>query len=363
MADWPILQSLEEFYNEAGRAIPETLRFDLIRCADDDACRQLVEVLIGITCRPDGRRRKPIALRRALCAFEHVLGALGTYRAAPFLHLRGSSDLVRALDRARDRDLAHVLDKQLADPDNVAGLLAELWRGAARAGVVRQRRCGIGLVIEVRIGADWIETGTSDVAWARRLAMAPVEFRLIVKAAIASQPTKGARPDLVRRLRNLSRSPTLRRLRNLIQDAREHDVNGLDVLGSALSFAGEKERALFPEGLPRDLVQQLGGRPSDIALLAGAAHSLLQSGLRGQGRVRDAAREKYADQLAVIYAGLVRRPIAYARGSETARAEVRGSAYGIDLDFMHKGLQFLDGSETKSSAQRQIDRIRGWDKA
>ena len=61
--------------------------------------------------------------------FAHRAGArsAGTIREAPFLHQRGSSDLIRALDRARDRDLAHVLDNQLADPDNVAGLLKELW--------------------------------------------------------------------------------------------------------------------------------------------------------------------------------------------------------------------------------------------
>ena len=107
--------------------MPETLRFELLQCADDGAAGQLLDVLIGIACKQDGRRRTPIALRRALCAFEQVLGALGTYREAPFLHQRGSSDLIRALDRARDRDLAHVLDNQLADPDNVAGLLKELW--------------------------------------------------------------------------------------------------------------------------------------------------------------------------------------------------------------------------------------------
>ncbi len=342
--------------------MPDTLRFELLNCADDGAAVKLLDVLIDITCKQDGHRRTPMALQRALCAFDQVLDALQTYRAAPFFHLRSSSDLLIALGKARDQDPAPILDRLLADPDNVPGLLAGLWCGATRAGVVRQRRCEIGLVIDVKIEADWTETGTSDVEWARRLAREPIAFRPMVQAAIESQPVKHIRLDLVRRLGDLAKSPTPRRLRNLIKEAHEHDVNGLDVLGSAFSFAG-RETGLFPEGLPRDFAQQLGSRPADIALLARAAHSLLQSGRRGQGRLRDVAREQYADRLAVIYKGVADKPIAYAKGSENARDEVRGCAHGAGLDFMHKGLQLLDGSEKKSSAQRQIDRIRGWHKA
>jgi hypothetical protein len=361
MLDWPLLDRLGHLYGEAGIAMPDTLRFELRNCADDGAAEKLLDVLIGITCKQDSRRRTPMALQRALCAFEQVLDALRTYRAVPFFHLRSPSDLLATLGKTQDQDLARVLDRLLANPDNVSGLLAELWRGATRAGVVRQRRCEVGQVIDVKIEADWIETGTSDLAWARRLAHEPTVFRPMVQAAIESQPVKHIRLDLVRRLRDLAKPPTPRRLRNLIEDAHAHDVNGLDVLGSALSFAG-RETGLFPEGLPTDLVQQLGSRPADIALLASVAHELLKKGLRGQGRLRDVACEQYADQLAVIYAGLAGEPIAYAKASETARTQVPGSAYGTGLDFMHKGLQLLDGSEKESSAQRQIDRIRGWDK-
>jgi hypothetical protein len=290
-----------------------------------------------------------------------VLDALGTYRASPFFHLRSPSDLLVNLRKARDQDLARILDRLLANPDNVSGLLAELWRGATHVGVVRQRRCEVGQVIDVKIEADWIETGTSDLAWARRLAHEPTVFRPMVQAAIESQPVKHIRLDLVRRLRDLAKSPTPRRLRNLIEDAHEHDVNGLDVLGSALSFAGKKT-GLFPEGLPGDLVQQLGRRPDDIALLASVAHELLKKGLRGQGRLRDLAREQYADRLAVIYKRVADKLIAYAKASEMARTQVPGSAYGTGLNFMHRGLQLLDRSETKSRARHQIDRIRGRDK-
>lgn len=181
----------------------------------------------------------------------------------------------------------------------------------------------------------------------------------VIQAAIESQPAKRIRPDLVRRLRALKNRPTPRRLRNLIEDAHKHDVNGLDVLGSALSFAG-RETGLFPEGLPGDFVQQLSSRQEDIATLASVAHDLLKKGLRGQGPLRDAAGEQYADQLGVIYEGVAGKPIAYAKGSQTARPEVRGRAYGTGLDFMHRGLQLLDASVTKSGAQRQIDRIRKW---
>jgi hypothetical protein len=183
----------------------------------------------------------------------------------------------------------------------------------------------------------------------------------MVQAAIESQPVKHIRLDLVRRLRGLAKLPTLRRLRNLIKDAHAHDVNGLDVLGSALSFAGKKT-GLFPEGLPGDLVQQLGRRPDDIALLASVAHELLKKGLRGQGRLQDLAREQYADRLAVIYKRVADKLIAYAKASEMARTQVPGSAYGTGLNFMHRGLQLLDRSETKSRARHQIDRIRGRDK-
>ena len=208
--------------------MPDTLRFELLNCADDGASGKLLDVLIGITCKQDGHRRTPMALRRALCAFEQVLDALGTYRASPFFHLRGPSDLLVNLRKARDQDLARILDRLLDNPDNVSDLLAELWRGATRAGVVRQRRCEVGQVIDVKIEADWIETGTSDLEWARRLAHEPTVFRPMVQAAIESQPVKHIRLDLVRRLRGLAKLPTLRRLRNLIKDAHAHDVNGRD---------------------------------------------------------------------------------------------------------------------------------------
>jgi hypothetical protein len=48
---------------------------------------------------------------------------------------------------------------------------------------VRQRRCEIDLVIDVKIGADWIETGTGDVPWARRLALAPTVLQSGLRAA------------------------------------------------------------------------------------------------------------------------------------------------------------------------------------
>jgi hypothetical protein len=363
MMDRPLLDRLGDVYGMSGIAMPDMLRFELLNCADDGAAEKLLEGLIDITSNQDGRRRTPMALQSALRAFEDVLDALQAYRATPFFHLRSPCDLLTALDNARDQDLARVLDRLLGNPDNVSGLLAGLWCGATHAGVVRQRRCEIDLVIDVKIGADWIETGTGDVPWARRLALAPTVFRSIVQAAIESQPVKHIRPNLVRRLRDLAKSSTPRRLHKLIEDAHKHDVNGLDVLGCALSFAG-RETGLFPEGLPGDFVQQLRSRPSDIARLARAALTLLKSGLHKQGRLRDAAREHYADQLAMIYEGIAGKPIAYAKGSETARAEVRGRAHGTGLDFMHHGLQVLEGPETKcSSAQRQIDRIRGWDTA
>jgi len=360
--DWPLLDRLGDLYGETGIAMPDILRFELLKCAYNSAAEKLLDVLIDITCKQDDGRRTPMALQRALCAFRQVLDALGTYRAAPFFHLRSPSDLLTAMGKARDQDLARALDRLLANPDNVAGLLTELWRGATRVGVVRQRRSEVGPVIDIKIGANWIETGTTDVAWAHSLALEPTAFRPVIQAAIESQPVKHIRLDLVRRLRDLAKRPTPRRLRNLIEDAHKHDVNGLDVLGSALSFAG-RETGLFPEGLPRDFAQQLRSRSDDIALLASVADELLKKGLRGQGRLRDVAREQYADRLAVIYAGIADEPIAYAKGSPTARTEVRGRAYGTGLDFMHKGLQLLDGSVKESTAKHQIDRIPGWDKA
>jgi hypothetical protein len=373
MLKWPLLDRLGDLYSAAGIKMPDTLRFELLKCADDgaaekleraddDAAEKLLDVLIEITCKQEGQARTPMGLQRALRSFEQVLGALRDYRALPFFHLRCPSDLLTKLDKALDQDLATVLKKLLSNPDNISGLLAELWRGATREGIVRERRCEDGLVIELKIRSDWIETGASEVAWAHTLAREPKAFRRMVRSAIKSRPVERKRLDLDRRLRDLARSPTARKLRKLLEDAREHDVNGLDVLGSALSFAG-RETGLFPEGLPRDFEHQLASRPADIALLASAALELLKSGRRGKGRLRDEAFEQYADQLAAIYADLANKPIAYAKGSDNARPELRGRAYGSGLDFMHRSLQLLDKSVTDSCAQGQINRIRNWVKS
>ena len=198
----------------------------------------------------------------------------------------------------------------------------------------------------------------SDCAWVQTLAANPIAFRPVVRLAIGNQH-KPKPFDLVRRLRDLKRKPTHRRLRTLVEDARQHDKNDQDVIGSAFRWAG-METGRYPQGLPIDWVEQLAGKPGVIRHLVDEANRCISRALVGSGRRPDAARERYADEVAAAWKQATGECITYAKRTATSRSGVPGQAYGKGLKFMLHSLRLLDAAATRPEAKRHIDRVRGW---
>ena len=351
MLYWPVWNDLEVLYRKAGYALSETVRLQLLLCAHDIPARNLL-ALIGAL----GKDRA--ALRRWLQAFRSILDGLQTYRAAPFRQLPKLASQLKSLSAASDRDLPGLLHQRFADPDNVPDLLSAVWQAALDSKLVRTRRTPRGTVIDVKRGRHWLDQGTSDTAWVRALAADPIIFRRLLRLALQKQH-KPKRFDLLRRLRDLRRQPTYLRLRNLVRDAREHDGNGQDVLGSAFAWAG-MENGIFPQGLPVDWVGQLADKPGHIRRLVDGACCCISRGLVGSGRRSDAARERYADHVAAAWKQATGKSITYTKETDTSRSGMRGQAYGPGLEFMLYSLRLLDAAATHSEAKRQIDRVRGW---
>ena len=265
---------------------------------------------------------------------------------------------VKKTERRSRADLPRLLDQCFSDPDNVPSLLSAVWQAALDSKLVRTRRTPRGTVIDVKRGRRWFDQGTGDTQWVRAVAADPIIFRSLLRLALQKQHTP-KQFDLLRRLRDLRRQPTYLRLRNLVRDAREHDRNGQDVLGSAFRWAGMKT-GIFPQGLPGDWVEQLADKPGDIRRLVDGAFCCISRGLVGSGRRSDAARERYADHVAAAWKQATGECITYAKGTDTSPSKVRGQAYGKGLELMLHSLRLLDAAATDLEARRHIDRIRGW---
>ena len=351
MLNWPVWNDLEVLHRKAGRTIPEKVRLQLLLGAADGPARTLLELIEAL-----GKDRA--ALRRWLQAFRSILDGLQTYRAAPFRQLPKLASQLKRLNVASERDLPRLLDQCFADPDNVPGLLSAILQAGLDSKFLRTRRTPRGTVIDIKRGRRWSDQGTSDTGWVRALAADPIIFRRLLRLALQKQHNP-KRFDLLRRLRDLRRQPTYLRLRNVVRDAREHDRNGQDVLGSAFRWAGMKT-GIFPQGLPGEWVEQLADKHGDIRRLVDGAFCCISRGLVGSGRRPDAARERYADHVAAAWKQATGECITCAKGTDTSRSNVRGQAYGKGLEFMLNSLRLLDAAATDFEARRHIDRVRGW---
>ena len=349
MLNWPLWNELGVLYRKAGYALSETVRLQLLLCADDTPARNLLDLIEDL-----GKDRA--ARRRWLQAFRSILDGLQTYRDAPFLQLPKLASQLKRLNAARERDLPRLVDQCFAD--HIPGLLSAIWQAALDSKLVRKRRTTRGTAIDVKRGRRWFDQGTSDTQWVHALAADPIAFRCLLRLAIGNQH-KPKQFDLVRRLRDLKRKPTHRRLRTLVEDARKHDKNDQDVIGSAFRWAG-METGLFPQGLPIDWVEQLADKPGHIRRLVDGASCCISHGLVGSGRRSDAARERYADHVAAAWKQATGERITYAKGTDTSRSNVRGQACGKGLEFMLHSLRLLDAAATCFEAKRHIDRVRGW---
>ena len=111
MLNWPLWNELGVLYRKAGYALSETVRLQLLLCADDTPARNLLDLIEAL-----GKDRA--ARRRWLQAFRSILDGLQTYRDAPFLQLPKLASQLKRLNAARERDLPRLVDQCFADPQH-----------------------------------------------------------------------------------------------------------------------------------------------------------------------------------------------------------------------------------------------------
>jgi hypothetical protein len=294
---------------------------------------------------------------RVLDAFDDVLDALLEYRAG-HLKLRGRlSGQLDKLKGARTQDWGNFLHQMISNPEHEPQLLSALWRAAVSLGYLRHQGHRQWRSTEVQVKDEWIaETASSP--WYVLLTRDAPRFGQIVNQAIVSNRVSDNSFDYVRRLRDLIRKPTGARLRNLVRDAGGINKSDMGVTSTGFGYAGRRT-GIFPYDLPSDWIEQVAGQPELIAQLAQAFLDLITSKQENRGRHADGALAQYADATASSYFQLRRKPIAYARGTETLRSAFRGKSYGLGLEVMKTALQLVDSSFGASQAQAHIDRIRG----
>ena len=214
MSDWPFYERLADLYRAADISPPSRSIVGLHEVADEVAAVELLELIANETTSP------AVALE---CATK-VLAALDRYRNERDFQARPSVDPLSQLQRARDKDLVGSLRKHIANPDVARVLLTELLVGAWEAGILPLQDQG------GRLGPAFGEDGQ----WALELAGQPTLFCRVVEAALDSRPKVEGPLDLVRRLRDLVKTPTPRRFCGLIRDARQEGSITFSTLASAL---------------------------------------------------------------------------------------------------------------------------------
>ncbi|MHA1564541.1 MAG: hypothetical protein ACTSX7_04440 [Alphaproteobacteria bacterium] len=274
------------------------------------------------------------------------------------LSSRLSSQLQKLL-KARDRDLAPMIEKFMANPDHQPDLLTALWSAAHALGALREAQLDGRNEIQLRTGFGWLTTEGDGSYWYMALAADPERFRTIVREAIKERGARQKPLNVRRRLRDLVAKPTPRRLANLIRDLDADDPYDLEVGWNGFGYAGRKT-GIFPNGLPSDWQERIAGQPDKISALALEFLELLNRAPDSPGPSGDHALERFANAIAAVYEKLSGREISYARGSVNVAPERQGKTYGKGLDVMLHGLRLADSSAGISQAQYQMDRIRGF---
>ena len=228
-------------------------------------------------------------------------------------------------------------------------LLTELLVGAREAGILPLHDQG---------GQRGPALG-EDGQWALELAGNPTLFRRVVVAALDKRPKVEGPLDLVRRLRDLVKAPTPRRLCGLLRDARQEGSITFSTLASALRHGAR--RTIFKErDLPNHWVSELARNPDNIAAVAGKAHELLKKSLLGQGGVSNDDLERYCRHCADAYEILTGQLITYSKTTENSRNAPAGRAYGKGLRFMLLAMRLIDASVSENEAQYRLDQLLGY---
>jgi hypothetical protein len=192
----------------------------------------------------------------------------------------------------------------------------------------------------------------------RAIALADVEGAMTdyqIALAVVNSRCASPRRDFLRQFRELKKSPTKRRLLNVLE--RDRDENSLRPAESAIRFA-IRRLGIFGNDIPPDWVERLGERPDLLRKVAETVCEHFAYKIDGRGRPRHAPLEAYADRLAEIYKALTGRPITYAKATDTSLGRKAGDPYGAGLDFMLAGLRLIDPNCRSYQAVAQLERIR-----
>jgi hypothetical protein len=339
---WQFYDRLADLYRAAEQEPPSRAVVDLHEIASDAAAEELLGLIKQMATTPE----------QALVVAERLLAALDASRNDRDFHARTAVDPTLQLLRSREQDFHRHLHRHLGNPDRAQVVLSEVLIGATAIG---EDIASVGVGI------------SEDGSWALELLRRrPAQFRRVLESALRSRSQPQRRLDLVRRLRDLSKKPSCRRLCTLLRDARaETRARGtqtLPTLIAALRFAargryGARGKRLGFTPLSAAWFSEMVLSDKQIGLVAGRAHQLLRRSLPGPGVIRDRDLERYCGKCAAAYEELVGKQITYSRATENSRPGTPPVS-GQGLRFMVLAMRLVDSKVTDQQARRAIDRVR-----
>jgi hypothetical protein len=327
--------------------IPEDLGIDLLRIIHAYSMNRLSET-------------EASAGELTLQSFAKIVSAIVSYRNAPWEQPHRLSYWLKRLRDARAEDKAAILDQVLADPDREKRLLSALLSAGRAVGVLDDTKHASSWSVTI-IGDDG---GRHDAdqhaqAWSNLLLVHPAGLERVLDAALASEkePSANWNAKLRRRLKAMIKSPSLRRLRNLIGDAEKEGELARETLKSLLDLSVRRGGVLEEDGAA-DRIDQLaslsaGQQEQAIANIAAEAVRVLDRSPKPVG-----GHITYARTLADVYRELTGTYPKYSSAVESSRSHEPGEKYGPGLEFMMLGLQLMDRSADASTARYLIDELR-----
>ncbi len=203
--------------------------------------------------------------------------------------------------------------------------------------------------------SSWVH---GDFAWLTKLRSEPSLLKLAINGIRDVKP-ETSKASLMRRLRELKRKPTAKRLDALLVEAEK--LGGVNYILSAMRYV-VRTSLYQTKRLPRAWIAILKNDPAKLAKVAAGTLELLIEVGDPLGRKSDPILDQYCDRIAGLWKALTNDDISYATSTETRRNRGLEARYGRGLEFMHLAMKLIDASATRNQARAQIDRIRGWAK-
>ena len=346
-----LFDRIERLAEGAGRDSPSS--YELLDIASDSDALVLIELMDKLVAARHANRSIVIYD----CLLE-VISAIEAYSNEQAWSPSSSVNFARQLRNARDKDIAKILDQLLSNPTNSQDVLVAIYRGALDAGVIATRTKG-GIVEERVIvpgkRSSWVH---GDFAWLTELRAELSLLKLAINA-IPDVKLETRKVSLMRRLRELRRKPTAKRLDALLVEAEK--LGSVNYILSAMRYV--VSTSLYQtKPLPGDWIAILKNDPAKLARVAAGTLELLIEVGDPLGRKSNPNLDQYGDRVAEAWMALTGTDISYATSTETRPNRGLEARYGPGLKFMHLAMKLINASATKNQARAQIDRIRGWAK-